>query len=88
MWWDWRVYLNIRDWTYWILVGNGNMDGLGDLARSWMYLNFRGGFRDCPFDEGGDEVVEDGEGGEEFGGVVDAPEGAYSGADCLNFLDC
>ena len=45
-------------------------------------------FGDSAFDVGGDEVVEDGDGGDEVFGIVDVVEGADAGSESLDFLDC
>lgn len=45
-------------------------------------------FGDSAFDVGGDEVVEDGDGGDEVLGVVDVVEWADAGSESLDFLDC
>ena len=45
-------------------------------------------FGDSAFDVGRDEVVEDGDGGDEVFGVVDVVEGADAGSESLDFLDC
>jgi len=45
-------------------------------------------FGDSAFDVGGDEVVEDGDGGDEVFGVIDVVEWADAGSESLDFLDC
>jgi len=54
----------------------------------FFLLDIFGGLGDGALDEGLDKVVQDGDAVGEGAGVVDSPEGADTGADGLDFLDC